>query len=512
MHRYQVVAILSNLIIIFSIPPKTVTVSQTAFIPQCLQVGSPCGKLLSIAQHPTTGLVYVATEDGLYELDNNLHIVSYTTTAIIAEGVVNDFIILTDSGFVVCRNDESGSCHFRSISSFDVVNGLYQPGVVSKNRHSGSVVSWIANGPDGVTVVNVAVSSDTDGNLPALSTRYLLYREQVTANYSKFMSVLTNKYSSPTGQKYFSGDYKPNLVKPIYGFSSGNYHYLIETQFDKRNLKSKLIQLCKTDVDYKSYIELPIECMTQDGNKMPQAISAYFATDTLSVSFSNLDESDPLSVVCQYNINDFKEQFQERRRECLMGFTETTQLEWNPNIFCPTEAVSADVFNLTRLNDPDFCYDLDTSHPLGGQKPIQKDALFTTSTVVNAITVQEHRNNGTVFFLGDSRGNLVKKRLRKGSWESETTQVFEDGSPVLSPNGLLVDINGDMLYIFSNTKLVKMSAKFYQDPPTRKTPSNQIPTITVICVFIVALLLVVLAGVIFYKRRQKLSWYRTYGR
>lgn len=65
-------------------------------------------------------------------------------------------------------------------------------------------------------------------------------------------------------------------------------------------------------------------------------------------------------------------------------------------------------FNVTLLDDPDFCYDLDTSHPLGGQTPIQKDALFKMSMVVNAITVQKQQNNGTIFFLGDSRGNVVK--------------------------------------------------------------------------------------------------------
>lgn len=294
----------------------------------------PCGEIVNFGQSNVTGDVYVALENGIYEFDQNLVPISFVFTTE-PDGVqTNDLMVLTDKNLILCKKDRVGSCELRDLVSLDLMEGYDRTNVVRNHRKDVSL-GWIGLGPDGVQkVLHVALSSglSNSSSAPSISTRYLPDRKIPPTD---FLAILENEYLVPSAQWIDLPQANDEIV-PIYGFSNGNYDYLLKLQTATGGVSSsKLVRFCRKDINYRSYIELPLECLSKEGDVFRDASSATLEGGDLIVSFSSRGSS----VVCRYNITEINQQFQDRRRECLLGETATTQIEWYKVIPCPSGSI-----------------------------------------------------------------------------------------------------------------------------------------------------------------------------
>ncbi|KAJ8032009.1 Plexin-A2 [Holothuria leucospilota] len=450
----------------------------------------PCGRIVSLSQSQVTRDVYITLENGIYELDGSLRPNTFVFTSESGKNQQNDLMVVTTENIVLCKNDFEGSCELRDLKSLDVIKGVKQVEVVN-TKHGGFSLGWVAKGPDEHDVLNIALSNkDKDSSAPILSTRKLVTNK--TSSSWDFLSILKNEFSVPASQ--FLNDRQHSVrIDPIIGFSHGNYNFIVKRQTDTRgDSEAKLIRLCRRDINYRSYIELPLRCRNDMGEIFKNVTSAFYSSDILFISFyEDLSYMDDNSVICLYNLTTLNNRFYQRRKECLLGQSKTTEIDWYQRIPCPTEPVPPNVFNISYLDDPNFCYELDTAHPLGGNDPITEDAIFSVEAKVNALVVGVFEGD-MIYFLGDSNGNIIKMRAKGGIWEKETLSI-EEGSPILSPNGFILDVDGEWMYAMTHKKATRVRVDFTPatTPPSLSSmdPSedatNQPPAVEPLIIYII---------------------------
>lgn len=308
----------------------------------------PCGRIVSLSQSQVTRDVYIALENGIYEFDESLRPNTFVFTSASGKNQQNDLMVLTTEYIVLCKNDFEGSCELRDLKSLDVIKGVKQVDVVN-TKYCGLSLGWFAKGPDESDVLNIALSNrDEDSSAPILSTRKLVTSR--TSSSGDFLSVIKNEFSVPASQFLYDRQHSVT-IDPIIGFSHGNYNYIVKRQTDTRGeSEAKLIRLCRRDINYRSYIELPLGCRNDMGVIIKNVTSTFYSSDILFVSFhEDLSNMDYNSVICLYNLTTLNDRFYQRRKECLMGQSKTAEIDWYQRIPCPTEPVPPNVVIKTKL-------------------------------------------------------------------------------------------------------------------------------------------------------------------
>ncbi|XP_038066436.1 plexin-A4-like [Patiria miniata] len=334
-------------------------------------------KLKNMLLDQNTSALYVGSVNHLYKLSPDLGIEATIQTGprqdypgCIAPPVecdyettttdnINKLLVIDQDRLFVCGSIYQGFCEIRRLSDLGLLgNDSYQE--IAANTPDGTSVAFIAPGPLGTDVLYVGTSHGQwiDKAVPTVSSRVL----QVENTGRDLFEILEDATNFLEAEIQIPSDFITNNafnIDYLYGFSNTKFSYFVAIQPKdpvaiQPTFYTKIARVCQQDIAYYSYIELPLSCKQGDTD-YNVAQSAYVATigsalasssdfevgeKVLFVTFSEsrVDEITPTesSAICMYSIKGINEQFYNRRKECALGQTATTDIPWLRSTPCPS--------------------------------------------------------------------------------------------------------------------------------------------------------------------------------
>lgn len=241
----------------------------------------------------------------------------------------------------------------------------------------------------------------------------------------------------------------------VYGFSSRGFSYFVTVQRKSSTLPkpfiTKLVRVCQKDVNYHSYVEVPLVCRTENGNDYNLAQAAYVGKPGLNLATSlGISTNDEVLYVAFAKSKDKRDIYNEPSQNsalCVYSlpgihrtFTQNIQHCFNGNgqqgldFISPTEPC---IQTQVQIAD-DFC-GMDVNNLISGLVPIETSPVIQYNDVSLTAVAASPTNDFTVAYLGTSNGQL--RRL-----------VIEDAKMAIEYANTVVDpqrktpINPDMRF------------------------------------------------------------------
>ena len=322
--------------------------------------------LNKLAVDPVSGMIYVGATNQLYQLDSGLKLNDTDVTGPVMDNpsclsVVNtsastcevgskaELTKLTDNvnkilavdkrngQLITCGSIYQGGCEVRRLGDITTFkqyrkNEKFR---IAANNATMSTVAFVALGASDPETDVLYVATTYTGNsietqalrknIPAVSSRQLVGRN--TLDYA-FQDDITGKST----KIYWNIEYrKTHIVDYVTGFSTGNFSYFMTVQqADTRtdSYVSKIIQICHSDRDYTSYVEMPLTC--GDYNLLQAATVVETPGSTLQVTgavvIATFSQSEPnskvptsRSAICVYTLSDIRQNFIDNLKYCYNG-------------------------------------------------------------------------------------------------------------------------------------------------------------------------------------------------
>ena len=253
---------------------------------------------------------------------------------------------------ITCGSIKQGTCQLRSISNI-TASQAYENGAkfyIAANDADLSTVGFVGPGPSAghsVLYVGSTYTGKTSGDFASTSFRGLVpaVSSRSLNTVSKTLEVaFKNAFiSKGTEMKFKSDNVRVNyLINYVTGFNVDGYSYFLTTQeatyLPEANVhESKIIQICQSDENYDSYIEIPINCVsstetynlvqsvtvTQPGPLWAQRLAMSQSDHVMVATFAKADgtSGQPLhhSAVCVYKMSDVREAMAENLQRCFDG-------------------------------------------------------------------------------------------------------------------------------------------------------------------------------------------------
>ncbi|XP_049284927.1 plexin-A2 isoform X3 [Anopheles funestus] len=436
-----------------------------------------------LAVDRSTGSVYVGAVNKLYQITNDLNILTVVTT-----GPQNDSyqctilecpggavktpmdnvnkMLLIDSNaknLIVCGSLFQGICHIRNLHNISIVEQEVLEAVVA-NTANASTVAFIAPGPPLTSAENnvlyVAVTftgnSPYRSEIPAVSSRSLA-RDRL---FQLAASAVT------TGTRLFVNNYarETYIINYVYGFSSERFSYFLTTQYKSsshyasKERITKLVRICQDDSHYHSYTEIPVDCTSKDGTKFKTVSAAYVGkpghelaqsleiTTNDDVLFAVFDApSANKSALCVYSLKAIRKKFMHNIKMCYNG-------EGLRGLDYISQNMPCIATKLQTIGE-DFC-GLDVNSPLGGEQAVASLAVILSEERMTSVAVTA-TSNFTVVFIGTETGQLKKIVMESSTSAMQYAMMNVDlGSPI-QPD-MYLDPEHDDLYMMSMYKLFKI--------------------------------------------------------
>lgn len=240
----------------------------------------------------------------------------------------------------------------------------------------------------------------------------------------------------------------------IHGFSSKGFSYFVTVQkksTTSKNFITKLVRVCQKDVNYHSYVEVPLICRNDDGHDYNLAQAAYVGNVGLNLASSlGISPQDEVLYVAFAKSKDKRDIYNEPSQEsalCVYAlpsihqiFTQNIQHCFNGNgeqgldFISRTEPCQPTQVQITD----DFC-GMDANTLISGLVPIETSPVIEYTNVSLTAVAASPTNDFTVAYLGTSNGQL--RRL-----------VIEDAKTAIEYSNIIVDpqrktpINADMRF------------------------------------------------------------------
>ena len=321
--------------------------------------------LNKLAVDTVSGMVYVGATNQLYQLDAGLKLndtdvtgpvmddprcssVTQSGTCTVDSTLVNkkmtdnvNKVLAVDQGngqLVTCGSIYQGSCQVRKLNDITTFQQYRNSEKfrIAANNATLSTVAFVAPGatdPSETDVLYVATTYrgnsiekyDLRKTTPAVSSRQLVGRN--TLDYA-FQDDITGKSTKIS----WNLEYRKNhIVDYVTGFSTGNFSYFMTVQqHDTRpdSYVSKIIQICHSDRDYTSYVEMPISC--GDYNLLQAATLVATPGSSLHVTgavvLATFSQGEPnskvptaRSAICVYTLSDIRQRFTDNLQHCYSG-------------------------------------------------------------------------------------------------------------------------------------------------------------------------------------------------
>ena len=308
---------------------------------------------------PSNGEVYVGGVNRIYRLYSNLTLRQAEDTGPVQDSPsclppidltkclstsskdnYNKILLVypTRGKLIQCGNIYQGACYMHPLNDI-TIKSTHLDENVAANSEQDSSVGFIAKGPTsmgspdifyiGSSFVNYQDSAAISirDKVPAVSSRKLTQDEEF-----KFMSK-----DSLTGRGSFirfnNAERQPT-TQYVSGFDLDNYVYFFFTQKEKDNHDlSKILQLCKNDKTYNSYIEMSLKCtknlvdypfiqtavLSKPGSQLANSLSAGTNEYVIFSLFSKTTDANSDSALCIYKMTDIRTKFKENLQQCNSG-------------------------------------------------------------------------------------------------------------------------------------------------------------------------------------------------
>ena len=438
-----------------------------------------------------TGRVYLGAVNKLYQLSPDLELTVSAVTgpledspmcSVVADcpktmekkltNNVNKALVIdyAESRLIECGSLFQGVCTIRNLRNIsDVETNVKEP--VVANNATASTVAFIAPGPPNPPITQVLYVGVTfTGNGP--------YRSEVPAVASRSLDSNSlfelAQLGVTSGTRIFVNSLARERypINYVHGFSSEGFSYFLTTQMKQTSsspFQSKLVRVCQDDVDYYSYTEIPIECISGNNNKDYNLVQAAYVgkpgsdlaanlgitaqDDVLYAVFSESDSAEgdttskpsKNSALCVYSLKSIRRKFMQNIQRCFSG-TGSRGLDFiSPNLRCINT-------KLTQIGQ-DFC-GLDVNTPLGGELPMVTEPVLTFNSHLTGVTATS-TGDYTVAFLGTGDGYLKKVVIESSSSGVEYANVpIRKGHSVNSD--IVFDLKHNHVYAMTDKKLSKM--------------------------------------------------------
>ena len=307
---------------------------------------------------PSNGEVYVGGVNRIYRLYSNLTLRQAEDTGPVSDSPnclppidascssasstdnYNKILLVypTRGKLIQCGSIYQGACYMHHLNDI-TIKSTHLDEDVAANSEQDSSVGFIARGPTSMgspdilyvasTFVNHQDSSAINirDKVPAVSSRKLTNNEEFKI---MFKNSLTGTRSSVA---FKSAERKPT-TQYIGGFDLDNYVYFLFTQKEKDNHHlSKILQLCKNDKTYNSYIEMSLKCtnnlvdypfiqtavLSKPGSQLANSLSVTTEDHVIFSLFSKTTDANSDSALCIYKMTDIRTKFKENLQQCSSG-------------------------------------------------------------------------------------------------------------------------------------------------------------------------------------------------
>ena len=440
-----------------------------------------------------TGRVYVGAVNKLYQLspDLQLNVAAVTgpkddsplcsvfpdcppTTAKKLTNNVNKALLIdyAESRLISCGSLFQGMCTVRDLRNISIVEERIREPVVANNA-TASTVAFIAPGPPNppiTQVMYVGVTFTLNGpfrsEVPAVSSRSLESKTLFEIAETDVTTGTRIHVNSLSRERY--------PINYVYGFSSEGFSYFVTTQKKQTGpypYLSKLVRICHNDMDYYSYTEIPIECISGDeneamsynlvqaafvgkaGSKLAKDLGVTAQDDVLFAVFSKSDPSEgditskpgKQSALCVYSLKSIRRKFMQNIQRCFTGVGSRGLDFISPSLPCLKT-------KLTQIGE-EFC-GLDVNNPLGGELPVVAAPVLTFKSHLTAVT-STSTGDYSVAFIGTGDGHLKKVVIEGPSNGVEYSDIVVDQGRAVSSD-ILFDLKRENVYVMTDKKLSKV--------------------------------------------------------
>ena len=439
-----------------------------------------------------TGRVYIGAVNKLYQLspDLTLNVAAVTgpkddsylcsvfpdcpsTTAKKLTNNVNKALLIdyAESRLISCGSLFQGMCTVRDLRNISIVEERIREAVVANNA-TASTVAFIAPGPPNppiTQVMYVGVTFTLNGpfrsEVPAVSSRSLESKTLFEIAETDVTTGTRIHVNSLSRERY--------PINYVYGFSSEGFSYFVTTQKKQTGpypYVSKLVRICHNDMDYYSYTEIPIECISADeqamnynlvqaahvgkaGSKLAKDLGVTAQDDVLFAVFSKSDPSEGEitskpgkdSALCVYSLKTIRRKFMQNIQRCFTGVGSRGLDFISPSLPCLKT-------KLTQIGE-EFC-GLDVNNPLGGELPVVAQPVLTFKSHLTAVTATS-TGDYSVAFMGTGDGHLKKVVIEGPSTGVEYSDIVVDQDHAVNSD-ILFDLKRENVYVMTDKKLSKV--------------------------------------------------------
>ena len=298
------------------------------------------GELRNFVFDSVTRYLYVGANNSLYQLLDNLHVVSSlvtgpqnddvncppdpSTSCSRSRGPTAAFsqILLIDSTnkvLIDCVTLFQGACRKIDLQSF--IPGDYFYFSIVPNEKDKSVVAVIAPGVGSVSSLYVGSTLNSDG-------------DKTYRNYMLSVRNLDNLNLSKTDSYVqILPPFQDSLIVRFVGsFYYNNYVYYFVTRSDSQSAGSTYVmRICTNDQTKRSFVEIPIECkygetsykyarsvvQTSMGKRLSDLLNS--GTEAVFATFTVGSATTGDSALCIYPMNKLEVYFQQAIQSCFNG-------------------------------------------------------------------------------------------------------------------------------------------------------------------------------------------------
>lgn len=355
---------------------------------------------------------------------------------------------------ISCGTLFQGSCALHNLDNITNYEFRANESVVA-NDPTASTVAFIAPGPKQLhprqqLVLYVGASYTGKGpynaEVPALSSRSLQPESMfnfAASNVASGTRLTVNSLLRP--------DFP---IKYVHGFSFKGFSYLVTVQKRSTLAKqfiTKLVRVCQKDLNYHSFVEVPLVCRSESGLDFNLAQAAYVGHPGSNLASSlGIKSSDEALYVVFAKSKDQRDIYNEPSLQsalCIYAlpaihqiFTQNIQHCFNGDGVQGLDYISQTepcMQTQVQITD-DFC-GMDVNNPINGMIPVQASPVIEyRNTSLTAIAASP-TDDFTVAFIGTSNGQLKRLVIEN------SRSALEYSSSSLDPNSRS-PINPDMRF------------------------------------------------------------------
>jgi plexin A len=244
---------------------------------------------------------------------------------------------LINNKVLACGSIFQGTCQNYDIELTTNVSYTNRPEyfVAANNEHS-PTVAFIDNDAlyVGSTYSGSGNNAEIRSDVPIISSRHFSGRDsfKYTAEDQLEGSGTFLKLGDAARETY--------VISYVTGFGVGGFSYFLTTQkksISDESYISKIVQICQADETFNSYVEIPLDCKTQDlkynlvtsavltkpGKDLADHLGIAVTNEILVATFvksSTSSDQGKESAICIYSVDKIRQKFTENLQNCFNGY------------------------------------------------------------------------------------------------------------------------------------------------------------------------------------------------